>query len=80
MKTLFLLFPLILLLAQGAAGNEDKCRLKRGFCLRDYCPTGTHRAGTCAPGLVCCRSIWRRDSENSQAGHGPRFWLLKITS
>uniref|UniRef100_A0A8D2MWG6 Beta-defensin-like domain-containing protein n=1 Tax=Zonotrichia albicollis TaxID=44394 RepID=A0A8D2MWG6_ZONAL len=38
-----------------ATGNEDKCRLKRGFCLRHYCPTGTHRAGTCAPGLVCCR-------------------------
>ncbi|NXL23632.1 AMP1 protein, partial [Setophaga kirtlandii] len=56
MKILFLLFPLILLLIQGAAGNSIVCmRSRRGFCFRDSCPHGTYLVGRCSPGRVCCR-------------------------
>ncbi|NXB75100.1 AMP1 protein, partial [Donacobius atricapilla] len=55
MKILFLLFPLILLLVQGAAGSANRCWQQRGFCARLSCPRGTQRAGICAPGIVCCR-------------------------
>ncbi|NXM23232.1 AMP1 protein, partial [Ploceus nigricollis] len=55
MKILFLLFPLILLLVQGAAGNGVVCRRLRGFCSRLSCPRGTRFIGKCAPGIACCR-------------------------
>ncbi|NXV09916.1 AMP1 protein, partial [Cettia cetti] len=55
MKILFLLFPLLLLLVQGAAGSATACWRLRGFCSRHGCPRGTNAVGRCAPGLVCCR-------------------------
>uniref|UniRef100_A0A8C0ZIS1 Beta-defensin-like domain-containing protein n=1 Tax=Cyanistes caeruleus TaxID=156563 RepID=A0A8C0ZIS1_CYACU len=60
MKILFLLFPLILLLAQGAAGEREEgkwgnCWKQRGFCTRRICPRGTSFAGRCSPGLACCK-------------------------
>ncbi|XP_059325256.1 antimicrobial peptide THP1-like [Ammospiza nelsoni] len=56
MKILFLLFPLILLLVQGAEGNAVLCRRIRGFCSWRSCPRGTSLVGRCSPSLVCCRS------------------------
>uniref|UniRef100_A0A674H3B2 Beta-defensin-like domain-containing protein n=1 Tax=Taeniopygia guttata TaxID=59729 RepID=A0A674H3B2_TAEGU len=55
MKILFLLFPLILLLVQGAAGNPDQCRRLRGFCFRRSCPRGSAPVGRCARGIACCK-------------------------
>ncbi|NXO99119.1 AMP1 protein, partial [Certhia brachydactyla] len=55
MKILFLLFPLILLLVQGAAGSATRCWRQRGFCSRLRCPYSTNAVGRCAPGLVCCK-------------------------
>ncbi|NXV63798.1 AMP1 protein, partial [Molothrus ater] len=55
MKILFLLFPLILLFVQGAAGSSIVCRRLGGFCSRRSCPPGTHHAGRCSLNLVCCR-------------------------
>ncbi|NXU33999.1 AMP1 protein, partial [Drymodes brunneopygia] len=55
MKILFLLFPLILLLVQGAAGSATGCWRQRGFCSRLRCPRGTTAVGICAPSLVCCK-------------------------
>ncbi|NXW80174.1 AMP1 protein, partial [Hirundo rustica] len=55
MKILFLLFPLILLLVQGAAGSATTCWRIQGFCSRLRCPRGTNTVGRCAPGFVCCR-------------------------
>ncbi|NWY35822.1 AMP1 protein, partial [Pheucticus melanocephalus] len=55
MKILFLLFPLILLFIQGAAGNADACRRRRGFCYRHSCYRGTRLVGRCSASLVCCR-------------------------
>ncbi|NWT95975.1 AMP1 protein, partial [Urocynchramus pylzowi] len=55
MKILFLLFPLILLLVQGAAGSATVCWRLRGFCSRRSCPRGTRPVGRCSPDLVCCK-------------------------
>ncbi|NXD43895.1 AMP1 protein, partial [Copsychus sechellarum] len=55
MKILFLLFPLILLLVQGAAGSEYTCRQMRGFCFRRQCPRGVATVGRCGRGIVCCK-------------------------
>ncbi|NXE71355.1 AMP1 protein, partial [Calcarius ornatus] len=56
MKILFLLFPLILLLVQGAeAGNAILCRIKEGFCIKHFCPRGTRIVGLCARGYACCK-------------------------
>ncbi|NXB41631.1 AMP1 protein, partial [Leucopsar rothschildi] len=55
MKILFLLFPLIVLLVQGAAGNEHTCWKVWGFCFRRECPRGTINLGKCAQGPVCCK-------------------------
>ncbi|NXD31877.1 AMP1 protein, partial [Spelaeornis formosus] len=55
MKILFLLFPLILLLVQGAAGDASLCFRIRGFCSRRGCPRGTKPVGRCTPGALCCR-------------------------
>uniref|UniRef100_A0A803VX99 Uncharacterized protein n=1 Tax=Ficedula albicollis TaxID=59894 RepID=A0A803VX99_FICAL len=48
MKILFLLFPLILLLVQGAAGNSSACRRRGGFC------TFGHNSLPSACSLGCC--------------------------
>uniref|UniRef100_A0A8C3U3V6 Beta-defensin-like domain-containing protein n=1 Tax=Catharus ustulatus TaxID=91951 RepID=A0A8C3U3V6_CATUS len=55
MKILFLLFPLILLLLQGAAGSPNTCRQMRGFCFRNDCPGGTTAVGICGRRLLCCK-------------------------
>ncbi|NWT77456.1 AMP1 protein, partial [Prunella himalayana] len=55
MKILFLLFPLLLLLVQGAAGNAMVCRRQGGFCSRRSCPHDTSLVGRCSPRLLCCR-------------------------
>uniref|UniRef100_A0A8C3N0Z1 Beta-defensin-like domain-containing protein n=1 Tax=Geospiza parvula TaxID=87175 RepID=A0A8C3N0Z1_GEOPR len=61
MKILFLLFPLILLLVRGAAGERGrgekggKCERQGGFCSRRSCPFGTRFAGICAGEYVCCK-------------------------
>ncbi|NWS87925.1 AMP1 protein, partial [Toxostoma redivivum] len=55
MKILFLLFPLILLLVQSAAGDEYLCRKVRGFCFRRQCPRGATAVGRCGQGIVCCK-------------------------
>ncbi|NXR26834.1 AMP1 protein, partial [Cinclus mexicanus] len=55
MKILFLLFPLIFLLVQGAAGSASTCQQIRGFCFRRDCPRGTLAVGRCSPGILCCK-------------------------
>uniref|UniRef100_A0A8C0VJ62 Beta-defensin-like domain-containing protein n=1 Tax=Cyanistes caeruleus TaxID=156563 RepID=A0A8C0VJ62_CYACU len=58
MKILFLLFPLILLLAQGAAGSSSACRRRGGFCTFGGCRYPTTPVGRCSAVSVCCKSIW----------------------
>uniref|UniRef100_A0A8C3U131 Beta-defensin-like domain-containing protein n=1 Tax=Catharus ustulatus TaxID=91951 RepID=A0A8C3U131_CATUS len=56
MKILFLLFPLILLLLQGAAGSVIGCRRRGGFCSTgSVCGPGTRRIGKCSTFTVCCK-------------------------
>ncbi|NXK66946.1 AMP1 protein, partial [Sylvietta virens] len=55
MKILFLLFPLFLLLVQGASGSATTCWRQHGFCSRHVCPRGLNVVGRCGPGIVCCR-------------------------
>uniref|UniRef100_A0A803W6D0 Uncharacterized protein n=1 Tax=Ficedula albicollis TaxID=59894 RepID=A0A803W6D0_FICAL len=56
MKILFLLFPLILLLVQGAAGNYIGCKSRGGFChYGEFCRPGTKRVGRCSRCSVCCK-------------------------
>uniref|UniRef100_A0A674H3L2 Beta-defensin-like domain-containing protein n=1 Tax=Taeniopygia guttata TaxID=59729 RepID=A0A674H3L2_TAEGU len=53
MKILFLLFPLLLLLVQGAAGSAVTCWRKQGFCAWRSCPRGARVVGICSPRLLC---------------------------
>ncbi|NXB75983.1 AMP1 protein, partial [Donacobius atricapilla] len=55
MKILFLLFPLILLLVQGAAGIGLNCWQQGGFCSSLVCPSGTKVVGSCRPSIMCCK-------------------------
>nr|AJW76466.1 beta-defensin 131 [Garrulax canorus] len=55
MKILFLLFSLLLLLVQGAAGKEFECRRKGGFCTSGVCPYPTAAIGSCPSFRTCCR-------------------------
>ncbi|XP_064503489.1 gallinacin-1-like [Pseudopipra pipra] len=57
MKILYLLFPLLLLLVQGAAAwdNTLKCKSTGGFCAFVKCPSGTRAAGKCTS-TYCCKS------------------------
>uniref|UniRef100_A0A8C0TWU9 Beta-defensin-like domain-containing protein n=1 Tax=Cyanistes caeruleus TaxID=156563 RepID=A0A8C0TWU9_CYACU len=55
MKILFLLFPLILLLVQGAAGSSARCRRRGGFCSFDGCSSQTKPIGRCSAVSVCCK-------------------------
>uniref|UniRef100_A0A803V1Z9 Beta-defensin-like domain-containing protein n=1 Tax=Ficedula albicollis TaxID=59894 RepID=A0A803V1Z9_FICAL len=57
MKILFLLFPLILLLVQGAAGNSSACRRRGGFCTFGRCRYPTTPVGSCSALKVCCKSL-----------------------
>uniref|UniRef100_A0A674HL54 Beta-defensin-like domain-containing protein n=1 Tax=Taeniopygia guttata TaxID=59729 RepID=A0A674HL54_TAEGU len=56
MKILFLLFPLLLLLVQGAAGSAVTCWRKQGFCAWRSCPRGARVVGICSPRMFC--SCW----------------------
>ncbi|XP_063247879.1 spheniscin-1-like [Prinia subflava] len=59
MKILFLLFPLLLLLVQGAAGgNRAECRRRGGYCTFGRCRHPTTPVGKCSRFHVCCKSIW----------------------
>uniref|UniRef100_A0A8D2NFU7 Beta-defensin-like domain-containing protein n=1 Tax=Zonotrichia albicollis TaxID=44394 RepID=A0A8D2NFU7_ZONAL len=55
MKILFLLFPLILLLVQGAAGNALGCWRRGGFCSWHSCSFSTRFVGICAGESFCCK-------------------------
>ncbi|XP_063247880.1 gallinacin-1-like [Prinia subflava] len=56
MKILFLLFPLLLLLVQGAAaGSPARCRRQGGFCSFDGCSSQTKPIGKCSAVSVCCK-------------------------
>ncbi|NWV70310.1 AMP1 protein, partial [Malurus elegans] len=55
MKILFLLFPLILLSVQVAAGGAVTCWQQRGFCTIHACPQATRIIGKCSRGLFCCK-------------------------
>uniref|UniRef100_A0A674H1Y3 Beta-defensin-like domain-containing protein n=1 Tax=Taeniopygia guttata TaxID=59729 RepID=A0A674H1Y3_TAEGU len=54
MKILFLLFPLILLLVQGAAGNRVLCKRRGGYCTVGICRPPATPVGRCTPYHVCC--------------------------
>ncbi|NXI31844.1 AMP1 protein, partial [Sterrhoptilus dennistouni] len=54
MKILLLLFPLLLLLIQGAAGSATNCWRRGGICSGGFCPHGTIPRGRCVPGVLCC--------------------------
>uniref|UniRef100_A0A672UHU8 Beta-defensin-like domain-containing protein n=1 Tax=Strigops habroptila TaxID=2489341 RepID=A0A672UHU8_STRHB len=53
MKILYLLFPLLLLLVQGAAGNRAKCREKRGYCTLGRCRYPAITIGACSRFQEC---------------------------
>ncbi|NXQ23981.1 AMP1 protein, partial [Alaudala cheleensis] len=55
MKILFLLFPLILLLVQSAAGSTLECRQRRGICSSVRCRPPLRTIGRCTALAVCCR-------------------------
>nr|AJW76465.1 beta-defensin 130 [Garrulax canorus] len=55
MKILFLLFSLILLLVQCAAGNDFTCKRQGGFCKFWRCKPPTREIGKCATIRWCCR-------------------------
>uniref|UniRef100_A0A674HMA6 Beta-defensin-like domain-containing protein n=1 Tax=Taeniopygia guttata TaxID=59729 RepID=A0A674HMA6_TAEGU len=58
MKILFLLFPLLLLLVQGAAGNPLLCRQRGGFCTFGGCRYPSTPIGRCSAVQTCCKSVW----------------------
>ncbi|NXO45002.1 AMP1 protein, partial [Locustella ochotensis] len=55
MKILFLLFLLILLLVQGAAGTTLECRQRRGTCSYVRCRPPLRTIGRCTALAVCCK-------------------------
>ncbi|XP_031960012.1 gallinacin-1-like [Corvus moneduloides] len=57
MKILFLLFPLILLLVQGAAGIKNACQLLGGYCAFWKCRPPTRRIGNCSAFTICCKRV-----------------------
>nr|BBA71967.1 avian beta-defensin 1 [Numida meleagris] len=64
MRIMYLLFPVILLLAQGVAGSSRaprsraECSRQKGFCLFPNCPFGFIVSGTCSRFQLCCKKIW----------------------
>ncbi|XP_075267277.1 antimicrobial peptide THP1-like [Opisthocomus hoazin] len=62
MRILYLLFPFLLLLVQGAEGaslapgNEDECKREGGFCGFLTCYHPDHIFGRCSVFMVCCKS------------------------
>ncbi|NXO45003.1 AMP1 protein, partial [Locustella ochotensis] len=62
MKILFLLFPLLLLLVQGASGErgrgemgETGCRQRGGYCTYGRCNFPARPIGRCSLYSVCCK-------------------------
>ncbi|XP_017600418.1 PREDICTED: ostricacin-2-like [Corvus brachyrhynchos] len=61
MKILFLLFPLILLLVQGAAGsslaptNKEQCEKEQGYCGFLKCSGPFLVVGKCSRFFFCCK-------------------------
>ncbi|NXO97284.1 AMP1 protein, partial [Certhia brachydactyla] len=55
MKILFLLFPLMLLLLHGAAGDTLQCKKRRGICSSVRCRPPLRTIGRCSSVTVCCR-------------------------
>ncbi|XP_053919223.1 ostricacin-2-like [Cuculus canorus] len=61
MRILYLLFPLFLLLLQGAAGstlaprNEKECLRQKGFCAILKCNFPYIIAGKCSRFSFCCK-------------------------
>ncbi|NXP85183.1 AMP1 protein, partial [Passerina amoena] len=56
MKILFLLFPLILLLVQGASGERQTgCRQRGGYCTYGRCDFPARPIGRCSLYSVCCK-------------------------
>ncbi|NXR31133.1 AMP1 protein, partial [Zosterops hypoxanthus] len=55
MKILFLLFPLLLLLVEDAAGGELECRHRRGYCSLGRCIPPARPIGRCKGRTVCCK-------------------------
>ncbi|TRZ08006.1 hypothetical protein HGM15179_019098, partial [Zosterops borbonicus] len=55
MKILLLLFPLLLVLVQGAAGGLFACRRKGGFCQIGYCRYPTIPIEKCSRSQWCCK-------------------------
>ncbi|XP_057283652.1 ostricacin-2-like [Pezoporus wallicus] len=61
MRILYLLFPLFLLMAQGAAGsslapgNKAQCLRQKGFCAVFKCPFPFVISGLCTKFSFCCK-------------------------
>ncbi|XP_055570000.1 ostricacin-2-like [Falco biarmicus] len=64
MRILYLLFPFVLLLAQGAAGsplginNEKECHRQKGFCSLLNCNFPYIISGKCSRFYFCCKKLW----------------------
>ncbi|XP_048153502.1 ostricacin-2-like [Corvus hawaiiensis] len=64
MRILYLLFPLFLLLVQGAAGsslgptNRKQCQKEKGYCSLLNCSFPYVIAGKCSRFYFCCKRIW----------------------
>ncbi|NXI34167.1 GLL5 protein, partial [Galbula dea] len=64
MRILPLLWLLLLLMLQGAAGlslsrgSPQDCKRRGGFCSLRSCPPGITRVGICSEKDLCCRSRW----------------------
>ncbi|XP_064002911.1 ostricacin-2-like [Pogoniulus pusillus] len=64
MRILYLLFPLLLLFVQGAAGsslapgNKRECVRANGFCGFLKCSFPYVINGRCSRFYFCCRKIW----------------------
>uniref|UniRef100_A0A8C3U301 Beta-defensin-like domain-containing protein n=1 Tax=Catharus ustulatus TaxID=91951 RepID=A0A8C3U301_CATUS len=61
MRILFLLFPLFLLLVQGAAGKRGRgksCIRRGGFCVLGGCRFPYKYVGVCSTLSHCCKPIW----------------------
>ncbi|TRZ06250.1 hypothetical protein HGM15179_020857, partial [Zosterops borbonicus] len=55
MKILLLLFPLLLLLVQGASGSAYRCRHRGGYCTSWSCVPPARRIGICTRRKICCK-------------------------
>ncbi|NXI72812.1 GLL5 protein, partial [Anseranas semipalmata] len=64
MRILPLLFAVLLLMFQGAAGlslargSPQDCERRGGFCSHRSCPPGIGRIGICSEVVFCCRRRW----------------------